>query len=834
MKKTFFLAIIALCYAFLLDGALKPVMALEGNSTTITEQQSGTTNETLHNTGTSLPHEVDYSNSTLLKYVRRGDILFETFPDYGLGDSYSVSIVEGIFYDTNYQQEYIRVIEVTEFGVSRGLLTPSRFQNNYGLIMRVKNASTAQIEYATLFCESQLGKGCKQLDIKNPLRDKESWYPAELIWAAFYWQQIQLAASNDEPYSRAVTSAEIIANPKCMGVGTYLAQTNIDYVDTYTHKLICSSNEIIEKHNFRRKVGEEGYKCVGCGYESQEADQSIEVNLNCHTHEKDLTEYCQEGTFLLFDLNVECEKSFKITASLLGKTKMPIQMKLYDYTMNIINETPVLSSNKLSGTITEFLGVGKYYLRVNYGSSFNSGDIHVVFEPTWGDDTKPISLDTPLSMLDHLHLTDNHLLENVAEYHNENNGAGYYKIMLNASRLDSLLVDYPEGTIVVKDANKTTPIYKYNLSEQTRLEAKNTDGINSLYVYLETNGYFYIYIYLPSGEYSAINLTITRVTDVHEIILEDKMQESFNDALFVENQIGDYSQIFTIDRLGYFDLVLSATQINNSTIKYVVFKEQYNTSTYKYITTLEAVGELNSTNSSVTQGLSLSAGKYYICYFNNTEGATITADLQRKCDTLTSTNYLLIDPGSGYECGSEVRFNQGAYNNHTITEGFTRMIYINPDVALYGTSRLMYEFYSSNEVYATVSKYGTVLAKSVAGDRQVTIYVVAKESPKAVYKIDLVILNDTSEQPRDLYSTVNHTYSFETTQGKFQFNLTDADCPYPRFQDYMWTFQIVEGDVNASVDYFGKVNVTGPCILELEGAYLTNMNIYVHITIHIV
>lgn len=305
MKKTFFLAVLALCYAFLLNGALKPVMALESNSTSTIEQQSETTNEIVHNIGVSLPHAVDYSNSDLLKYVRRGDILLEAFPDYNLGDNGTVAIVEGVFYDTNYEQEYIRLIEVTEFGVSRGLLTPNRFANNYGTIYRVKDATEAQIEYATLFCESQLGKDFRLLGLKSPFKGKESWYPSELIWAAYYWQHIQLDSRTDEPEESMIPSGQLCLSPHCIATGSYITSTSIVQRDKYTHQIECGVNTVIDKHIFRQQVEENTYQCVGCGYITEIEDSSIQVNLNCHTHKKDLTENCEEGSFLLFDLNVE-------------------------------------------------------------------------------------------------------------------------------------------------------------------------------------------------------------------------------------------------------------------------------------------------------------------------------------------------------------------------------------------------------------------------------------------------------------------------------------------------------------------------------------------------
>lgn len=830
MKKAFFLAIFALFYAFLLDGALKPVKALESD---LVESgvQTFATNEIWYNTGTSLPHPVDYSNSDLVNYAKRGDIYFEK---EGINKT-SLSIVEGVFYDETYDQLYVRLIEVTDdYGVCRGILTPTRFNKKHGQLYRMINVGVGQIEYPTLFCEAQLGKSARPMDSKDPSKDKTSWYSSELIWAAFYWHGLELDQDDNEPGSSEVLPTEVIADSHCRLVLHYSKKTTSESFSHYSHIVTCDNNSLYDEHIFRRQIEGNTYQCIVCGYTAEISDNKQDVFLNCHTEKEEFIEICPTGSYVWFTLNVECGKSFKMEATLLDKTKMAIQMRLYDSDMNLITDSPTLSNKNLTGTITEFLSVGKYYLKINYGSYLNGGDIKVTFEPTWGSYSLPLALNNSIEMTYHLHPTDATSSGNTAVFHNEDGGAGYYRITVNATRLDGTTVSYPEGSICVKDTNNINNIYKYNLTDENMLEAINTEGVNNLYAYFESNGYFYIHIDLPNAEYTSIVLSISRITDTYEITLADKMQQNFIETLIDENQKGDYVKAFTVDRLGYFIINFNATYSHVSTVKYVIFKEEYNPETYKYVITTEMIGELNISDNYQSRGVILTPGKYYIGYFGNQYEARIHVDINRDYYEGEPENYLLLDPGSGYAYGSEVRFNNGAYNNNTITEGFTRIIYINSNVENQGTSRLKYEFYSSNESIATVSIYGTILAKSVGSDQEVTIYAVSKASPWHVYKITIIVKDDTSNQTRDLYSKVNHTYSFAETDGYFQFHLTDADCPYPHYLDYMWSFRIIEGDVTASIDYFGRVTVSGPCTIELEGFYFTNMNIYVHITIHIV
>ena len=143
----------------------------------------------------------------------------------------------------------------------------------------------------------------------------------------------------------------------------------------------------------------------------------------------------------------------------------------------------------------------------------------------------------------------------------------------------------------------------------------------------------------------------------------------------------------------------------------------------------------------------LNPGTYYIGYSDNFDKVQIQFALRRKVNTdLNIDGTLVTDPArnQGFPLGSEVTFNNGSLLGNTITEGFTRNLYLMVEDRLRDPmSRLDYDWYSSNENVAKVTKYGTVLALNVIENTTVTIYAINKDDPSIVYKKDFIILKET-------------------------------------------------------------------------------------------
>ncbi len=91
---------------------------------------------------------------------------------------------------------YIRLIEATpDYGVARGILDITRFEERQIRIYRVKNATSEQKNIALSFCVGELGAKYK-LDLHRDISSSEvDWYCSELIWAAYISAGINLQES---------------------------------------------------------------------------------------------------------------------------------------------------------------------------------------------------------------------------------------------------------------------------------------------------------------------------------------------------------------------------------------------------------------------------------------------------------------------------------------------------------------------------------------------------------------------------------------------------------------------------------------------------------------
>lgn len=208
------------------------------------------------NTGESLPRSIDYGNGELLNYLKRGDIVFE-----GMSTTNHSAIVEGIYYDSVYNQYYVRVIEsVKNGGVCRGILTPDRMEVKQGEVYRITDATNSEIEGAFDFIYNQLGESYEIAVYKNPSDSNVDWYCSELIWAAFYHQGIYL----DDDNNSIVWPAELVDHDFTELVAHYNYSTSCTSSSNTSHVLSCNGSSVYEEHNFINVAN--GQECVECGY----------------------------------------------------------------------------------------------------------------------------------------------------------------------------------------------------------------------------------------------------------------------------------------------------------------------------------------------------------------------------------------------------------------------------------------------------------------------------------------------------------------------------------------------------------------------------------------
>ena len=229
-------------------------------------------------------------------------------------------------------------------------------------------------------------------------------------------------------------------------------------------------------------------------------------------------------------------------------------------------------------------------------------------------------------------------------------------------------------------------------------------------------------------------------------------------------------------------------------------------------------------------------GTYYIGFFGNTNNVPLTIKINRIVTTSEITDQVLVmDPSYSSTYGTEVRHNGGALEGITITEGFTRHVHFKNVTGVPSVSRYDYSYYSSNTSYATVSEFGTVFAKAVSQDREVTITAVYKNDPSIIFTIDLVIVNDTTNIQK-VIETTQTIYLSDFVNGKYKLVLDENNSPYPWIQYYNWSVYVPcqENDILVTMDTFGYLTTSGVGSATLTGTYTINPNVTIKIHINFV
>ena len=521
----------------------------------------------------------------------------------------------------------------------------------------------------------------------------------------------------------------------------------------------------------------------------------------------------------LYKLNVDCSKSYKINANSLNN----VNIIIYDSNMNVVSND--------SNAITQFLGCGTYYISFEFNNINDSGIIEISITLTW------LSTNIPLSsginnIKNSMHLNSGNIYHCSYEYlHNQ--GEGFYRFSLNFGNNRIL----PEGAIkIYSDRNRTTLVSRYTISGINK-QAVSDNGENEIYLYLPGNSYYYIDIVLPKSTYTLITLTIEEVEN-KDINYLNRLDSSGFDVIFEDKTSTSYFEKITISHRSKIELNILTSGTINRNIPICIFEIQEAPGSrpgdeYSYIVS-RLTDSITSINRSPVFTIILNPGTYYIGYSDNFDKVQIQFALRRKVNTdLNIDGTLVTDPArnQGFPLGSEVTFNNGALLGNTITEGFTRNIYLMVEDRVNDPmSRLDYDWYSSNENVAKVTKYGTVLALNVNENTTVTIYAINKDDPSIVYKKDFVILKETKTE--QLVIECNMTYSYSEENGMYTLELDFTNCPYPYIGYYVWDIESFNG-ISVDMEHYGLIYSTGPGEALLTANYILNMRIFlkIHLTI---
>ncbi len=526
-----------------------------------------------------------------------------------------------------------------------------------------------------------------------------------------------------------------------------------------------------------------------------------------------------KATNELYKLNVNCSKSYKINAN----SSNIVNIIIYDANMNVISSG--------SNTVTQFLGCGTYFISFEFDDVNVSGTFEIGISLTWTSSNILLNKGTN-NIKNSMHLNNENVYHCSYKYLN-NQGEGFYRFSLNVGSSGIL----PEGTIkIYSNINKTELLNRYG-STGINEQAITYNGENELYVFLPENGYYYIDIVLPKSTYSLITLTIEQI-EQKDINYQNRLATIGFDELFDNKNVTNYFEKVTISHRSKIELDIVTSGTININIPIYIFEKHrdpgYEPGDNHYYLVLEYTNNITSINRSPIFTVILNPGTYYIGYSDNLDNASISFSLRRKVNTdLNIDGTLVTDPArnQGFPLGSEVTFNNGALLGNTITEGFTRNLYLMVEDRVNDPmSRLDYDWYSSNENVAKVTKYGTVLALNVSENTTVTIYAINKDDPSIVYKKDFIILKETKTE--QIVIECNMSYSYSLENGMYTLELDFTNSPYPYIGYYIWDIECFNG-INVDMEHYGLVSSTGPGEALLTANYTLNMRIFlkIHLTI---
>lgn len=290
--------------------------------------------------------------------------------------------------------------------------------------------------------------------------------------------------------------------------------------------------------------------------------------------------------------------------------------------------------------------------------------------------------------------------------------------------------NYSANLVKVLDEYKNV-IYKYK-NENTKIETANAINCKNIVTPLEKDKTYYLRF---NTNYQCNNLYVT----IKKVDIYNQNVDLTNaDYMDIEMISGDC--VYKIQHIysGFYKINLSV-ESNNEVMQrnliFVVFYKQNGEIKIDKNLIIHSNGENNEFGLCV-----YSNREYYIGMLNCQDGYKYTLSSNIRIE---STIQMKTDINENVSIGSEVYLNNGDYNGRTITEGYTRVIYLFKSNV--NQSRLDYDWYSLDENKVRVSSYGTVTAMPIDEEEtSVKILAVNKKTPSYASFIEFKIKKDYS------------------------------------------------------------------------------------------
>lgn len=548
------------------------------------------------------------------------------------------------------------------------------------------------------------------------------------------------------------------------------------------------------------------------------------VVVNCKANNMQTDFHLRDGKDVLIEMNITCDSTFYFDVDI--DIDREICVFLFDHDFNqLIART---SGEGKYSYFFNFKNSGTYYLRVSSNNQATSSNQNIPFILTITSskiyDLKHELTEGSNFLLCHSHkeFSDNYYIET----YYKSNGAGYYKLSLNVLKNDQRIT-LSEGAMTIYNSDNELEEYKYNVFGN-REKAENKDNLNYMYIYL-TGETYCVRIELPDNNYQSIEIIIEFVENKN-IDIESRMSEEFVDNIFNSNAY-EYAQKFQTKVPIVAKIEGNINYEINYSINVILFGIVLKNNQYSIDSKLYK--QFNKDCKSINTEIVLEPGYYFLAYYNNKSKIPIQINLKRIINHYNS-NIISCDPGNGYTFGSEVRYNNGEYNGNTITEGFTRHLYfVGEHNEVPSFSRIQYKWYSSNDNIASVSTYGTVLAKKVIIDNDIVIYAIYNNDYSIIFGKSLQIIKDENHDPIIIIQNKILNYSSDEI---YQLELDDENSPYPwiKYYDLVLTVPEEEPLNGAYISEYGLIHKSGLGLVTVTANYKLNNRITIIIGVNIV
>ena len=579
---------------------------------------------------------------------------------------------------------------------------------------------------------------------------------------------------------------------------------------THTNlQIVVPTNRIAE---YKNKVYWSSYrnKIIPSG-------QYSELTLNCESNLSNIVNLNQSYN-KLYKLNVNCSKAYKFNVT----STIDVNIIVYDINMNVLSNSCNIA--------TPFLSCGTYYISLEFVDPNGAGSFEMLTSLRWT--SADIQLLSGVNEIKNSMHLNNENVYHCKYYYNNNQGAGFYKISLNTGSN----IAYPEGTMkIYSDSSRTTILNRYGTTGINK-QAITDSNENEIYLYLP-EGRSYIDIALPLTTYSSISLTIEQV-ESNNLNYLNTLSSTCLDEIFVNKTLPIYFEEVIISHRStiQLDIMTNGTITDNIPV-YIMSKEKengYDIGVEIYRLKLKLRDYITKSDRGPVFTTILDPRTYYIGYTGNNNNVSINLVIKRLVNQELNINGTLVaDPANdlGFIAGNEVTLNGGSFRGNTITEGFTRHLYLMVENVLEEPmSRLEYDWYSSNENAAKVTAYGTVLALNVNADTDVTIYAVQKDDPSRVYLKTFTIKKETETDP--IFISCEMSYSYAQENGNYTLELDFSNSPFPYLAYY--DYSIEDNDnIGAAIVGFGFMYSNRPGTVEITLNYRLNRRVFIYITLTI-